>query len=169
MADEVTPPPPKETNAVELLRAIIEAADETDEPIPELLCDPITSAEDWLNYERVEEPPNDALLIPAALVAKAVEWMKNMESESDGEPDLEWLRVRRGLQERLPPTKVAAPVDPDEETPCRKREDGLHCECWYGGNKCCGCGDGDRTLGGEWPTCTEVRAVETGGSRDVDG
>ena len=57
---------------------------------------------------RASTPPSDVLLIPTALVAKAVEWMKNMESESDGEPDLEWLRVRRGLQERLPPTKPEA-------------------------------------------------------------
>jgi hypothetical protein len=46
----------------------------------------------------------------------------------------------------------------DNETPCAVRDDGSHCECWYGGNKCCGCEDGDRTLGGEWPTCAEIRA-----------
>ena len=51
----------------------------------------------------------------------------------------------------------------DDETPCAVRDDGLHCECWYGGNKCCGCGDGDRTLGGEWPTCAEVRAQNGNG------
>lgn len=27
------------------------------------------------------------------------------------------------------------------ETPCPKREDKLHCECWYDGEKCCACGD----------------------------
>lgn len=27
------------------------------------------------------------------------------------------------------------------ETPCPKREDKIHCECWYDGNPCCGCGE----------------------------
>lgn len=30
----------------------------------------------------------------------------------------------------------------DDETPCLKREDGQHCNCWYDGNSCCACGDG---------------------------
>lgn len=51
----------------------------------------------------------------------------------------------------------------EAETPCAIRDDGLHCACWYGGNKCCGCGDGDRTLGGEWPTCAEIRAQNGNG------
>lgn len=29
----------------------------------------------------------------------------------------------------------------DWETPCLKREDGIHCTCWYDGEKCCACGD----------------------------
>lgn len=27
------------------------------------------------------------------------------------------------------------------ETPCKSREDGLHCDCWYDGGKCCACGE----------------------------
>ena len=26
------------------------------------------------------------------------------------------------------------------ETPCPKREDGQHCDCWYDGAACCACG-----------------------------
>lgn len=58
-------------------------------------------------------------------------------------------------------TSAPQPTSADDETPCAVRDDGLHCECWYGGNTCCGCGDGDRTLGGEWPTCAEVRAAQS--------
>jgi hypothetical protein len=29
----------------------------------------------------------------------------------------------------------------DEETPCPKREDKQHCNCWYDGKPCCACGD----------------------------
>lgn len=28
----------------------------------------------------------------------------------------------------------------DEETPCPKREDGVHCVHWWDGAACCGCG-----------------------------
>lgn len=28
------------------------------------------------------------------------------------------------------------------ETPCPKREDKQHCDCWYDGERCCACGDG---------------------------
>lgn len=28
-----------------------------------------------------------------------------------------------------------------DETPCPGREDGIHCEHWYDGDRCCGCGD----------------------------
>ncbi len=28
----------------------------------------------------------------------------------------------------------------DKETPCTKREDKIHCECWWDGDKCCACG-----------------------------
>ena len=34
-----------------------------------------------------------------------------------------------------------------EETPCPKREDKMHCVCWYDGKECCACGDGK----GEYP------------------
>lgn len=34
------------------------------------------------------------------------------------------------------------PDEGDWETPCPKREDGIHCTCWYDGGKCCGCSDG---------------------------
>jgi len=36
------------------------------------------------------------------------------------------------------------------ETPCPKREDQKHCECWYDGRPCCSCGtqDGDPNLEG---------------------
>lgn len=61
---------------------------------------------------------------------------------------------------RRRPSPETGPVDADDETPCAVRDDGLHCECWYGGNMCCGCGDGGRTLGGEWPSCAEVRAAK---------
>lgn len=27
------------------------------------------------------------------------------------------------------------------ETPCPKREDKFHCNCWYEGDACCACGD----------------------------
>jgi len=29
------------------------------------------------------------------------------------------------------------------ETFCPEREDGQHCECWYDGEICCACGDGE--------------------------
>lgn len=29
---------------------------------------------------------------------------------------------------------------PDDETPCPKREDGQHCNCWYDSESCCACG-----------------------------
>lgn len=41
----------------------------------------------------------------------------------------------------------------DWETPCPKREDGIHCTCWYDGDKCCGCGD---------PALPEETRVERG-------
>jgi hypothetical protein len=28
-----------------------------------------------------------------------------------------------------------------DETPCPKRDDGQHCDCWYDGLECCSCGD----------------------------
>jgi len=28
----------------------------------------------------------------------------------------------------------------DWETPCPKREDKRHCNCWYDGEACCACG-----------------------------
>jgi hypothetical protein len=55
----------------------------------------------------------------------------------------------RAAQETSP-----APADPDEETPCPKREDGMHCECWYGGNPCCGCGRSDILDGRAKPPCS---------------
>ena len=34
------------------------------------------------------------------------------------------------------------PYNPEEwETPCPKREDKVHCDCWYDGEMCCACGD----------------------------
>jgi hypothetical protein len=27
------------------------------------------------------------------------------------------------------------------ETPCQKRADGQHCNCWYDGDACCACND----------------------------
>jgi hypothetical protein len=33
-------------------------------------------------------------------------------------------------------------VDSGEwETPCPVRDDRQHCNCWYDGEACCGCGD----------------------------
>lgn len=29
------------------------------------------------------------------------------------------------------------------ETPCPKRSDKLHCDCWFDGKACCACGDND--------------------------
>ena len=29
----------------------------------------------------------------------------------------------------------------NDETPCPKREDKQHCNCWYDGEACCACGD----------------------------
>lgn len=55
----------------------------------------------------------------------------------------------RRVQETSP-----APADPDEETPCPEREDGMHCECWYGGNPCCGCGREDVLDGRAKPPCS---------------
>lgn len=34
-----------------------------------------------------------------------------------------------------------SPIKDDEETPCLKREDGLHCVCWYDSEPCCSCGE----------------------------
>lgn len=31
--------------------------------------------------------------------------------------------------------------DDEWETPCPKREDKYHCNCWYDGEPCCACGD----------------------------
>lgn len=31
-------------------------------------------------------------------------------------------------------------LDANWETPCPKREDGRHCDCWYDGQACCACG-----------------------------
>lgn len=63
-------------------------------------------------------------------------------------------------QQNLSASLETSVAHPDDETPCPKREDGLHCECWYGGNTCCGCGDGDRKIGeANLPTCAEVRAM----------
>ena len=30
--------------------------------------------------------------------------------------------------------------DQDWETPCPKRDDKIHCPCWYDGEACCDCG-----------------------------
>lgn len=40
------------------------------------------------------------------------------------------------------------------ETPCPKREDKLHCECWYGGDACCACGDSASLDGTAHPPCS---------------
>lgn len=32
-------------------------------------------------------------------------------------------------------------TDTDWETPCPKREDSQHCDCWYDGEACHACGD----------------------------
>lgn len=34
---------------------------------------------------------------------------------------------------------------PGWETDCPKREDRMHCNCWYDGGRCCACGDDTRT------------------------
>lgn len=69
-----------------------------------------------------------------------------------------YCQISNGNHRAGCPAEKASAPHPDDETPCAIREDGMHCECWYGGNTCCGCGDGDRTLGGAYPTCAEVRA-----------
>jgi hypothetical protein len=35
-------------------------------------------------------------------------------------------------------------TEDNTETPCHKRQDGQHCNCWYDGGACCACGEGDR-------------------------
>ena len=32
-----------------------------------------------------------------------------------------------------------------EETECPSREDDLHCNCWYDGDKCCACGASEKS------------------------
>jgi len=34
---------------------------------------------------------------------------------------------------------IIKPTAFEEETPCLKRDDGIHCNCWYDGKKCCAC------------------------------
>lgn len=46
----------------------------------------------------------------------------------DGRP----VRLRSFSTARMPT---------EEETPCPKREDKQHCNCWYDGEACCACGD----------------------------
>ncbi len=43
------------------------------------------------------------------------------------------------------PETPNSPQREDWETPCPKREDGIHCTCWYDGKACCSCGDGALT------------------------
>lgn len=62
-------------------------------------------------------------------------------------------------------TEATQSCSADNKTPCAITNDGLHCECWYEGGACCGCGDGGRTLRGE-PTCAEIRAQNGPGGRD---
>lgn len=33
----------------------------------------------------------------------------------------------------------------DWETDCPKRDDQMHCNCWYDGGRCCACGDDPAT------------------------
>jgi hypothetical protein len=48
--------------------------------------------------------------------------------------------VIRVWREKLEATlSEAEPVK--DETPCPKREDKQHCNCWYDGERCCACGD----------------------------
>ncbi len=44
-----------------------------------------------------------------------------------------------------------------KETACPKREDKIHCDCWYDGDRCCACGD---------PKMTEEEMYEQGMSGD---
>lgn len=41
----------------------------------------------------------------------------------------------------------------DDETPCPKRDDGVHCECWYEGEACCSCGAAAMLNGQAHPPC----------------
>lgn len=48
---------------------------------------------------------------------------------------------RHGSVDRYCPHCDGWPEDAPEETPCPKRDDGQHCNCWYDGETCCACGD----------------------------
>lgn len=41
-----------------------------------------------------------------------------------------------------PPSLTPLPlgIEKDQETPCPKRDDKIHCNCWYDGKPCCACG-----------------------------
>lgn len=39
-----------------------------------------------------------------------------------------------------PPSARPALVETEWETPCPKRDDKQHCNCWYDGEACCACG-----------------------------
>ena len=41
----------------------------------------------------------------------------------------------------------------DWETPCPKRADKTHCDCWYDGETCCACGA---------PAMTDAKRAEQG-------
>jgi hypothetical protein len=72
-------------------------------------------------------------------------------------------RETTALRRLAAETKAPQPTDADDETPCPVREDGLHCECWYDGNACCGCQHEAILNGQAWPTCAEIRAQKTKG------
>ncbi len=37
--------------------------------------------------------------------------------------------------------EMEMPLQEEWETPCLKRADRQHCDCWYDGAACCACGD----------------------------
>ena len=61
----------------------------------------------------------------------------------------------------------------DWETTCPKRDDQLHCNCWYDGEACCACGDPAHQPCGNYPACgdpaCDVAARDTVSKFFVDG
>lgn len=108
-------------------------------------------------------------------------WIKHSETKSDGcrHCGSVPLATERGRCEDCGKYQTESGADPDEttdekgrpmtywggrsgetstsldedETPCPRRDDGVHCECWYEGEACCSCGAAAMLSGKEHPPC----------------
>lgn len=101
-------------------------------------------------------PPPDADALKAAR-SELIQWYRwfNVTHPTTKYPVWPLDATRDAIHAEIEAAPTKAPEQAaDEETPCPKRDDGIHCECWYGGNACCGCGDSAILNGQEHPPCS---------------